>query len=116
MSHPCFLTPKWEWLTNEEGKRTGLIIGDYFKKLNGELEEWIFGAAPEELTEKMRKFRIPRFTRTLSEWLNLLMEKGFIFEEFCEPYLDDETLKRYPEEYASRIIPYFLIIRCRKPI
>ncbi|GAH42032.1 unnamed protein product [marine sediment metagenome] len=30
--------------------------------------------------------------------LNLLIEKGFVLEE-----------------YTSRIIPYFLIIRCRKP-
>jgi hypothetical protein len=67
------------------------------------------------MTEKMRKFRIPRFTRTLSEWLNLLIKTGYILEEFCEPYADDETLVRFPEEYDSRIIPYFLIIRCRKP-
>ena len=63
----------------------------------------------------MRKFRIPRFTRTLSEWLNLLIENGFILEEFCEPYPDDATLERFPEEHESRIIPFFLIIRCRKP-
>jgi hypothetical protein len=63
----------------------------------------------------MKKFKIPSFTRTLSDWLNLLIEKGFILEEFCEPYADDETLKKYPQEYDSRVIPYFLIIRCRKP-
>ncbi len=63
----------------------------------------------------MNKFRIPRFSKTLSDWLNLLIEKGFILEEFCEPKADDETLEKYPEEYDSRIIPYFLIIRCRKP-
>ena len=64
----------------------------------------------------MSKFKIPRFTRTLSEWLNLLIEKGLILEKFCEPYAEDDILKKYPEEYDSRIIPYFLIIRCRKPI
>jgi len=116
ISHPCFWNPEWEWVIGEDGKRTGLIVRNYFEKCNGELEEWIFGAAPKEITEKMNKFRIPRFSRTLSEWLNLLIEQGFILEEFCEPYPDDETLERYPEEYTSRIIPYFLIIRCRKPI
>ena len=115
MSHPCFSISDSDWVKNEEGKRTGLIVRNYFKKLNGQLEEWIFGAAPKEITDKMRKFKIPRFTRTLSEWLNLLIEKGFILEEFCEPYADDETLKKYPGEYDSLIIPYFLIIRCRKP-
>ena len=115
MSHPCFLMSDSAWVENEECKRTGVIIRNYFKKLDGELEEWIFGAAPKELKDKMRKFRIPRFTRTLSEWLNLLIEKGFILEEFCEPCPDDDTLEKYPEEYTSRIIPFFLIIRCRKP-
>lgn len=113
--HPCFAGNDFDWVRNEEGKKTGFIVRNYFKKYDGEFEEWIFGAAPKEITEKMRKFRIPRFTRTLSEWLNLLVETGFILEKFCEPSVDDERLKKYPEEYDSRIIPWFLIIRCRKP-
>jgi ubiquinone/menaquinone biosynthesis C-methylase UbiE len=116
MSHPftanCDIH---SWIRDEKGRKTGFIIKDYFKQFNGEIDEWIFGAAPKEITEKMRKFKTPHFTRTLSSWLNLLIEKGFIFEEFCEPYADDETLKKYPQEYDTRIIPYFLIIRCRKP-
>lgn len=115
MSHPCFAISESEWVRNEEGKRTGFIVKDYFKKVNGDLEEWIFSAAPKQITEKMRKFKTPRFTRTLSEWLNILIEKGFILEEFCEPYPDDEILKKYPEQYQCLIIPYSLIIRCRKP-
>ena len=115
ISHPCFWSPEWEWVSDTDGRRTGLIVRNYFEKFNGDLEEWIFGAAPKEVTENMNKFKIPRFSRTLSEWLNLLIKKGFVLEEFCEPYIDDETLERYPEEYSSRIIPYFLIIRCRKP-
>lgn len=115
ITHPCFANSDYEWVRNEEGKKIGFVVKDYFKQLNGELEEWIFGAAPREITEKMKKFKIPRFTRTFSEWLNLLIEKNFNLEEFCEPSADDETLKKFPEEYDSRIIPYFLIIRCRKP-
>jgi len=67
------------------------------------------------MTDKMRKFRIPRFKMILSNWLNLLIRKGFVLEEFCEPYPDEEVLKNFPGEYDSTIIPYFLIIRCRKP-
>jgi len=115
ITHPIVSNSDWKWIRNEEGKKIGFVIEDYFKKLNGELEEWIFGAAPKEITEKMRMFKIPRFSRPLSEWLNLLIEKGFILERFCEPYVEDEILKEHPEEYDSRIIPYFLIIRCRKP-
>ena len=115
ISHPCFATPKWSWVRNEDGIKTGLIVGDYFRKFDGEIEEWIFGAAPKDLTDKMRKFKIPRFTMILSDWLNLLVSIGFVLEEFCEPYPDDEILEKFPEEYDSTIIPYFLIIRCRKP-
>ncbi len=114
ITHPCFSISDTQWVKNQEGKRTGLIVENYFKKSTEEIEEWIFGAAPKEITEKMRKFRIPRFDRTLSEWLNLLIETGFVLEEFCEPYADVETLKKHPEESDSQIIPYFLIIRCRK--
>ena len=115
ITHPCFTMANQGWVTNDEGKRTGLIVSDYFKRSDSEIEEWIFGAAPKDMTDKMRKFRIPRFNMILSEWLNLLIRKGFVLEEFCEPYADDDILKKYPKEYDSRIIPYFLIIRCRKP-
>jgi ubiquinone/menaquinone biosynthesis C-methylase UbiE len=115
ITHPFISNSDFRWMRNELGKKIGFVIEDYFKKLNGELEEWIFGAAPKELTDNMTKFKTPRFTRTLSEWLNLLIEKGFILEKFCEPYIEDELLKKHPEEYDSRIIPFFLIIRCRKP-
>ena len=115
ITHPCFAISKWSWVRNEDGIKTGLIVRDYFKKSDGAIEEWIFGAAPKEITDKMRKFKIPRFTMILSDWLNLLIDVGFFLEEFCEPYPEDEILKKFPEEYDSTIIPFFLIIRCRKP-
>jgi ubiquinone/menaquinone biosynthesis C-methylase UbiE len=116
ITHPCFTITSQGWVKNDEGKRTGFIVSDYFKQSDGEIEEWIFGAAPKDMTDKMRKFKIPRFARILSDWLNLLINKGFVLEEFCEPYPDDDLLKKYPGEIDSTIIPYFLIIRCRKPI
>lgn len=115
ITHPCFTISSGRWVKDDEGKRTGLIVTDYFKRFEGEIEEWIFGAAPKEMIDKMRKFKIPRFTRILSDWLNILIAEGFVLEEFCEPYPSDEVLKRYPGEYDSTIIPYFMIIRCRKP-
>jgi len=113
ISHP-FTSTRWEWVRDEQGNKTAFIVADYFKKINGEIEEWIFGAAPEELTDNMRKFRVPRFHHTLSHWLNLLIEIGFTLEEFCEPHADEDTLKKHPEEYTTLIVPFFLIVRCRK--
>ncbi|MHA2290446.1 MAG: class I SAM-dependent methyltransferase [Promethearchaeota archaeon] len=115
ITHPCFMISNLGWVKDKDGKRIGLVVSDYFKRSDGEIEEWIFGAAPKDMTDKMRKFKIPRFDRILSDWLNLLIRIGFVLEEFCEPYPDDDVLSKHPEESDSTIIPYFLIIRCRKP-
>jgi ubiquinone/menaquinone biosynthesis C-methylase UbiE len=112
--HPCFHTLAWEWIKDENEKPTALKCGNYFTELNGELEEWIFGAAPDELKQKYSKFRIPRFAMPLSKWLNLLIETGFTLEKFYEPMPDDETVKKYPSLSYTQVIAWFLIIRCRK--
>ena len=69
ISHPCFVTPRWRWICDETGRRVAMECGDYFRELNGEIAEWMFGAAPPEFKEKLPNFRIPQFTRTLSSWL-----------------------------------------------
>ncbi len=87
----------------------------YFDFSNGDfVEEWIFGAAPKELTKNEPKFRTPIFNYTLSYWLNTIIENGFTLEKFDEPYPNDETLKKYPNLDDARIMAYFLIILCRK--
>jgi len=115
ISHPCFSTPKWEWICDEDGQRVALKCGDYFRELNGQIEEWIFGATPDELKKTMPKFKIPVFTRTLSKWLNLLIDTGFVLERFAEPKADNKTVKKFPYLADTQIIAYFLIMRCRKP-
>lgn len=114
ISHPCFARPNSKWILDKNGKRTGMVVSDYFKEVDGRLEEWIFGAAPNELTDKMQKFQIPCFDKTLSGWLNLLIKTGFTLTEFCEPTPSRQTLAEHPEEYDALIVPYFLIIQCRK--
>lgn len=115
VSHPCFATPRWKWVRDKAGRKVALECGDYFHELDGDVEQWIFGATPEELKRTLPEFRIPRFTRTLSTWLNLLVDTGFVLERFDEPRADDQTLRRYPQLADTREIAYFLIVRCRKP-
>jgi SAM-dependent methyltransferase len=114
MTHPCFQTPLWEWVKDENGRRRAIICGDYFRELNGEIEEWTFGAALR-VGERPRKFRIPRFTHTLSTWMNLFLDAGFVLERFCEPTVDEATVARHPTVHDHRIIAYFLTLRVRKP-
>jgi SAM-dependent methyltransferase len=113
--HPCFTTPRWQWLRDAQGRRDALVCGDYFRDLHGEVDEWMFSMAPPELQRILPKFRIPRFTRTLSSWLNLLMATGFRLEYFDEPSADTALIEQHPEVADTRIIAYALIIRCRKP-
>ena len=114
ISHPCFSTPKWEWVRDANGRQIALKCGDYFRELNGQIQEWIFSDTPDELRKTMPEFKIPVFTRPLSKWLNLLVDTGFVLERFAEPEADDRTVKKYPCLADTQIIAYFLIIRCRK--
>ena len=115
ITHPCFQTPLWRWVHDEKGQRLGVVCGQYFDREDGHVVEWTFGAAPAELKQKYGNFRIPCFDRTLSEWMNTLLDAGFVIERLCEPTVDDEMLRRHPNLADHRAIAYFLIIRCRKP-
>ena len=112
--HPCFQTPKFGWVRDDEGHKVAFTVGDYFRDKGYRIEEWTFGAAPEELKNRYPKFKTPYFEHTLSSWLNMLLRAGFQLEAFAEPTPDDETLRKHPEEYDARIIAFFLIVRCRK--
>ncbi len=114
MMHPCFQTPMWQWLKDEKGRRRALVCGDYFRELDGEVEEWSFTDALRA-GETQRPFRIPRFTHTLSTWLNLFLDAGFVLERFAEPTVDEATVAAHPSVYDHRIIAYFLTMRARKP-
>ena len=119
ITHPCFFKKGWKWLrneNNENNEKMGMICSNYFYSIDGDIEEWIFSAAPKEITENMKKFKIPRFEKSLSQWLNILIKIGFIFEEFNEPYAEDSAIEKYPNLIDTRIVPIFFQVRCRKPV
>jgi ubiquinone/menaquinone biosynthesis C-methylase UbiE len=112
--HPCFDTPHRRNLRDEQGKTYAIEVGDYFRNLDGEVTEWLFSAAPAELKRKHPRFKIPRFTRTLSQWLNLLIDIGFLIERVEEPRPTDETVEECPYVQDAQVVAYFLHIRARK--
>jgi len=115
ISHPCFDTPYRANLRDEEGKTYAIEVGDYFRNLQGEIGEWLFSAAPEEAKQGLSPFKIPRFTHTLSQWFNLLIDCGFTIEHVEEPYPDDDTVERFPNLQDAQVVAYFLIVRVHKP-
>jgi ubiquinone/menaquinone biosynthesis C-methylase UbiE len=112
--HPCYATPVREWIKDAEGKIKGLMCGDYFNELHGDIEEWIFSAAPKDLIKDIKKFRVPRFHRTLSTWLNTILGVGFTLEKFSEPQPIKQGTEAFPQLTHCNIVAYSLIIRCRK--
>src|SRR5919108_2365905 len=115
ISHPCFDTPHRRNLRDANGLTYAIEVGDYFRNLAGEVAEWLFGAAPLHVTQGLPKFKTPRFTRTISQWLNLLIDTGFRLERVAEPRPSDDTVRACPALQDAQVVAYFLHIRVRKP-
>lgn len=115
IEHPCFATPHRRNLRDSSGLSYAIEVGDYFRRLQGEVAEWIFGAAPADVRRGLRRFKVPRFTRPLSQWLNLLIETGFAIERVEEPCPSDETVRACPYIQDAQVVAYFLHVRVRKP-
>jgi len=114
ITHPCFDTPHRRNLRNEQGLTYAIEVGQYFRNLDGDVTEWLFGAAPPEAKAGLPKFKTPRFTRTVSQWLNLLIDTGFVLERIAEPRPSDETVKACPSIQDAQVVAYFLHIRARR--
>ncbi len=115
ITHPCFDTPHRENLRDETGRTYAIEVGGYFHGGEGEVKEWFFSAAPPEVREELPPFRVPIFMRTLSSWLNRLVEVGFVLERFGEPYPDDGAVRERPGLQDAQVVAYFLHVRARKP-
>ena len=113
--HPCFDTPHRRNLRDAQGQTYAIEVGDYYRIRQGDIDEWLFSAAPAHVKHGLRKFKIPRFTRTLSQWVNLLIESGFLLERLEEPRPSDETVAVCPSIQDAQIVAYFLHVRVRKP-
>jgi ubiquinone/menaquinone biosynthesis C-methylase UbiE len=112
--HPVITAPVGRWVQDESGARQGRVVGDYFYQ--GPLDEtWTFGNAPAEIRERFRPFTITYARRTLTGWLSAVLASGLLIEAVAEPCADEQTAAAHPEVADTRIAPYFLIVRARKP-
>ena len=114
--HPCTMTRKWQWVLNDEDRREGVVVGDYFpksrKNRHEDIDEWYFGAAPAHVRREVRPFQIPRFFRTLSDYFNTLSDNDFIVDRLEEPYASDDVIAKCPNVADTQLVPYFLMFRC----
>lgn len=115
ITHPCYDTPHRRHVRDRNGYNYALEVGGYFQRVDGDVVEWLFSAAPREAKRGLPQFRIPRFNRTLSQWLNLLIDAGFVIERVEEPRPSDETVRRYPDLQDAQVVAHALLVRARKP-
>lgn len=97
--HPCFLTPYTTWTEAEDGRLSRSVCG-YFEE----------GFRQPEHFRAVRS-RVGAHYRTLSTYLNILLDAGLILERLIEPQAPVDVAFRFR---GYREIPPALLVRCRK--
>jgi ubiquinone/menaquinone biosynthesis C-methylase UbiE len=116
ITHPCFKMSRRRRLRDENSATYAVEVSDYFRTLRGDVVELLFSGVPPEMRETLPTFKVPRFTQTMSQWLNLVMERGFLLERVEEPRPSDEVVREHPELWVAQVVACFLHVRARKPI
>jgi SAM-dependent methyltransferase len=112
--HPIMSAPVGRWVDDDAGTRWARAVGEYFYQ--GPLTEtWTFGAAPGQARERYEPFTITYARRTFSGWLTAVLDAGLAVEAVAEPCASPRTAADHPEVADTRIVPYFLLLRARKP-
>ena len=70
---------------------------------------------PGTVRDRYPPFTITYARRTLAGWLGAVLGAGLVIEATAEPCADEETAAAHPQVADTRIVPYFLIVRARKP-
>ncbi len=110
--HPCFITPGLAWQKNEAGLATALCVSRYFDRTSF-TEEWRFGSRPAG--EEIRPFAVPRFPRTLSDYLNAIIAAGFRISRIGEPQPDAEAGKTPRFARWRDLAAFLLLVMAERP-
>jgi len=113
--HPCFSPPHRRVLRDAGGEARAVEVADYFNGRDGAVERWGFGRAPAAEKAVSPLFEVPRFHRTLSQWVDALVGAGFLLERMVEPCASPELAAAEPEVADTRVVPQALIVRVRRP-
>jgi len=114
--HPCFAPPHRRVLRNADRTTRTIEVAGYFDAIDGEVQTWWFETVPQEERERVAPFRTPRFHRTLSGWVEIMCDSGFVIERFGEPSASLELARAEPVAEDTRVAPLFLHFRVRKPV
>lgn len=94
--HPCFLTRGFQWLRDGKGVYAGLCVSDYFDR-RPFVDRFDFSKKPDAASAaEATKFEVPRFPRTLSDYLNGVCAAGFRLSGIAEPRPDEALAREHP--------------------
>ncbi|MCP4229377.1 MAG: class I SAM-dependent methyltransferase [bacterium] len=112
--HPVFTCgDRMEWVHDEDGAATGLVISDYFTRKQY-VAKWGFSAHPN--ADDIEHFEIPHFPRILSQYVNGVCGAGFMLEAIAEPRPGEEMVRKFPEFGKLRKHASFLfLLKATKP-
>jgi SAM-dependent methyltransferase len=113
--HPCFAPPYRKVLRDEDGTVRAIEIAGYFDAVDGRVDTWLFSSLPREEREQVPPFNIPRFHRTLTEWVEMIRGSGLVIDQFGEPSAGPEEALAEPAVADTRVAPLFLHIRATRP-
>jgi hypothetical protein len=95
VSHPCFMTRGFGWVTDRQNNQEKLTVSGYYSKTQ-RVEHWQFSQAPEEIKKQVEQFAIPVFPRTLAEYINPIVSSGFILKKIVEPRPSAADCREHP--------------------
>jgi len=90
-------------------------VAGYFDRIDGRIDTFWFGSVPQAERATVEPFRVPRFHRTLSDWVDMICAAGLMIEKFAEPSASEAVAAAEPEVSDTRIVPLSLVVRARKP-
>ena len=112
--HPCFATKGFGWIRDDSGRAIKFTVADYFND-DPWIERWKFGHAPN--TAQVEEFGVPRFDRTLSDYINPIIAAGLRLDEIREPRAPESACKLFPEAFQKfrDHVALFMYVRASKP-
>jgi len=113
ITHPCFDTAHRVHIRDAQGLTSAFEIGGYFQNLQGDMVE-LNRPGSEAAEAGFPLIRIPRFTRTLSQWVKAVLDAGLAIEGMNEPRPTDEQVQAFPGLQDAQVVSYFLHVRARK--
>jgi len=112
--HPVLTSGGYERVFDENGRKRGTVVTNYFRENEPKIQEWYFTATPKEERKSSPPFKMPFFHRTVSTYFSTLRKVGFTIESIDEPHATEEIIEKEPDLWDTTMVPYFLIFRCSK--